>query len=66
MSKTSEKLAAGVRKVKAEESAAETPREGHGRSGTTVKKSKDPRPEGEGFVLPAPTHGLHPARIWPD
>lgn len=60
MSKTSDKLAAGVRKVKNEPASATpqpTPASGQ-------QAARDARAEAYG--LPAPTHGLHPARIWPD
>lgn len=64
MSKTSDKLAAGVRKVK-QQSAAPVPQPTqqsvHTTAAPSAAASDDPA-----YGLPATTHGLHPARIWPD
>ncbi|MEO1767767.1 hypothetical protein [Thiobacter aerophilum] len=60
MSKTSDKLAAGVRKAK-DEPAAPT-----AQSAETAPRRKPIPDHDPAYGLPAPTQGLHPARIWPD
>lgn len=60
MSKTSSKLAAGVRTVKSQPSdapAAKAPQ---------ADSSRPARQAGDGLGEPRPHTALHPDRIWPD
>lgn len=60
MSKTSSKLAAGVRTVKSQPSdapAAKAPQ---------ADSSRQPKKAGNGLGEPRPHSALHPDRIWPD
>jgi hypothetical protein len=60
MSKTSSKLAAGVRTVKSQPSdvpATRTPQ---------ADATRTPKKTGNGLNEPRPHTALHPDRIWPD
>lgn len=60
MSKTSSKLAAGVRTVKSQPSEAPAVRTAQ------TNASRAPNKSGDGLGEPRPHTALHPDRIWPD
>lgn len=60
MSKTSSKLAAGVRTVKSQPSDAPVAKASQSDSSRPARKT------GEGLGEPRPHSALHPDRIWPD